>query len=91
MWHSPQARLGAGTTRSPSASGDPSRARAPPGPMAATTPTFSCPWMIGYGVERAFSVPAYCSVSPRKVCLSVPQMPEASIRSSTAPGSSSSG
>jgi hypothetical protein len=47
--------------------------------------------MIGNGVERAYSVPAYCSVSPRNVCLSVPQIPEASMRSSTAPGSSTSG
>src|SRR5215217_6294294 len=56
--------------------------------MAATTPTFSWPWMSGYGVERAFSVPAYCSVSPRNVCLSVPQIPDAIMRSSTAPGAS---
>src|SRR4051812_41716502 len=54
-------------------------------------PTFSCPWMMGNGVERSYSVPAYCSVSPRNVCLSVPQIPDASMRSSTAPGSSSSG
>src|SRR3954447_16164 len=91
MRQRPHARLGAGTTRSPSRSGVPSRAVAPPSPTAATTPTFSWPWMIGYGVERRLSVPAYCSVSPRKVCLSVPQMPEASMRSSTAPGSSASG
>lgn len=37
---------------------------------------------------RSIAVPAYCTVSPRKVCLSVPQMPEATMRSSTAPGSS---
>ena len=35
--------------------------------------------MIGNGVDEAWSVPAYCWVSPRNVCLSVPQMPEASI------------
>ena len=28
----------------------------------------------------AWSVPAYCWASPRKVCLSVPQMPEAATR-----------
>jgi hypothetical protein len=47
--------------------------------------------MIGNGVDEAWSVPAYCWVSPRNVCLSVPQMPDASICSSTAPGSSCSG
>jgi hypothetical protein len=64
---------------------------APPSPIASTMPTFSWPWMMGNGVDDAWSVPAYCWVSPRKVCLSVPQMPEASMRSSTAPGSSVSG
>ena len=73
------------------ASGVPSRAYgAAVADRRSTTPTFSWPWMIGNGVG-ALSVPAYCSVSPRNVCLSVPQIPEASIRSSTAPGSSSVG
>ena len=41
------------------------RPSAPPAPISTTTPTFSWPWMIGNGVERAWSVPTYCSVSPR--------------------------
>ena len=41
--------------------------------------------------RRACSVPAYCWVSPRNVCLSVPQIPDASIFRRTAPGSSLSG
>ena len=90
-WQRPQARLGAGTTRSPSCSAVPSNAVAPPGPNAATRPTFSCPWMIGNGVDDAWAVPAYCWVSPLKVCLSVPHMPEANMCSSTAPGASVSG
>jgi threonine dehydrogenase-like Zn-dependent dehydrogenase len=46
----------------------------------------------GMGIFRVpDSLPGYCSTSPRNVCLSVPQMPEAIIRSSTAPGSSSVG
>src|SRR5829696_4283906 len=44
--------------------------------------------MIGNGVSVSAGVPAYCLVSPAKVCLSVPQMPDISIRSSSAPSAS---
>ena len=88
----PQARFGAGTTRSPGSSGVPSPAyAAAPSPTASTIPTFSWPWISGYVAPRCVSLPGYCSTSPRNVCLSVPQIPEAIIRSSTAPGSSSVG
>ena len=62
-----------------------------PSPTASTIPTFSCPWISGRTVSRPRSLPGYWSVSPRNVCLSVPQMPDAIMRSSTAPGSSSVG
>src|SRR5262249_44424325 len=45
--------------------------------------------MIGYSSSRSCGVPAYCFVSPRKVCLSVPQMPEQVIRISVAPSAGS--
>ena len=52
------------------------------------TPTFSWPWMIGKGVSVSAGVPAYCFVSPWYVCLSVPQIPDISMRSNAAPSSS---
>ena len=52
-------------------------------------PTFSWPQMSGYSIWRSCGVPAYCMTSPRKVCLSVPQMPDIDIWSTTAPGSGS--
>ena len=39
--------------RSPICSGEPSKAVAPPSPIAVTMPTFSWPWMMGNGVDDA--------------------------------------
>ena len=44
--------------------------------------------MIGNGVSVSAGVPAYCFVSPAYVCLSVPQMPDISIRTRAAPSGS---
>src|SRR5437764_7803795 len=45
--------------------------------------------MSGYSSRRSCGVPAYWIVSPRNVCLSVPQIPENRTCISTAPGSTS--
>src|SRR5438128_7454984 len=74
--------------RSPGRSGRPALSRTSP-PVSTTTPTFSCPQTIGYSIRRSCGVPAYCTVSPRKVCLSVPQIPEYKTCIRTAPGSTS--
>src|SRR5204862_249469 len=67
------------TTRSPMASGSPSESTSAPAPMAATSPTISCPSTTG---RRQWELP-----SPRQKWTSVPQIVEASTRTVSAPGS----
>ena len=61
------------------ASGSPSESTSAPAPMAATSPTISCPSTTG---RRQWELP-----SPRQKWTSVPQIVEASTRTVSAPGS----
>jgi hypothetical protein len=78
--HLPQRMSGHMTTRSPILSASPAYSSecAAVLPISATLPTISCPGMIGKGVWDSAGVPAYCTVSPPNVCLSVPQIPHIS-------------